>query len=146
MTTTPETPLLDTLAWVTSHKVCWELVALNEGVKGRGVRQTGYLLTLYGRLYPAAEGDGEPRGPTIHQRLHALAAEALRALPIPVLVDAQPFGRLVVTPDSTFIVDVELSVAGSPPHPDHPRPPAEVKGAIRVLEEKLRSMGLRKRG
>jgi hypothetical protein len=146
MTTMPETTVLDTLAWITSHKVCWELTPLNELVKGHGVGQTGYVLTLYGRLYPTVEGDAEPRGPTIHQRLHALAAEALRELPIPVLVDAQPFGRLVVTPESSFVVDVELAIAGSPPDPDVPRPPAEVKAAIRLLEERLRSMGLRKRG
>ena len=53
----------------------------------------------------------------MHQQLHALAAEALSALPVPVLLDAQAFGRLVVIPDSTFIVDVELTIAGSPPTP-----------------------------
>ena len=42
MTNTTETTVqVDRLAWITSHKVGWELAPLNEGVKSRGMRQTG---------------------------------------------------------------------------------------------------------
>ena len=144
MSETLPTPDVD-LRWVREHQVCWELSPMCELVKGHGMQQTGYALKVFGRFDAAAQDDDFALARRIYERLRALALDAVRSLPVQPLVQVQPFGRGVLPADSRFIVEVELMLVASPPHPDHPLPPAEVRRLIALLEQKLGSMGLKKR-
>lgn len=134
----------DMVRWIRTHDVRWELAPRDELVQGRGLQQTGYVLRLFGRLPLPGRKGSERLVETIHQRLHAMATEALRVVPPDFRVDVQSLSRVVVTRTSTFTVDVELTAVGSPAHLDDARPPEEQRRLIGVLEAKLRSMGLRK--
>jgi hypothetical protein len=146
MSETPRTLDGDWPSWVREHKVCWELSPHQDMVKGRRVQQTGYALKLFGRFDPRAEDDASAAARSIHERLRMLAAEVARALPVPALVQVQPPGRAVIPAESPFVVEVELAVIASPPHPDRPLPPAELRRVIGTVEARLRSLGLRKKG
>jgi hypothetical protein len=135
----------DLIAWCREHEVCWEIAPVLERVKGRGVDQTGYALKLFAPL-GVGPGDTEPVARPIFERLRRLALEALHALPVPSLLQVEPAGRAVVSPGSPLVVELQLTLVASPPHPGNPLPAAEVRRLIAVLETRLRSMGLRKRG
>lgn len=108
------------------------------------MQQTGYALTLFGRL-DIAKGDTEAAARRIYERLRTLALMALASLPVQPLLQVQPFGRAVIRPDPRSTVDVELSVIASPPHPEHTLAPTDARQLVAALEAKLCSMGLKKR-
>jgi len=145
MSGTPRTFDGDWPSWIEEHQVCWELSAVQEMVKGHRLQQTGFALTLFGRLDPRAEDDASAAARSIYERLRMLAAEVGRAMPVPALVQVQPPGRAVIPAESPLVVEVELAVVASPPHPDRPLPPAELRHAIEMIEARLRSLGLKKR-
>jgi hypothetical protein len=60
-------------------------------------------------------------------------------------MQVEPPGRVVIPAQLPLVVEVELSVLASPPDPDRLLPPAEVQRLIGLVEDRLRSMGLRKR-
>jgi len=129
----PSGSTTDLDAWVKEHKVGWRLALLRECVKGHGMVQTSYELTLFGRFDPASEDDG------------TLALEALGPLSADALIRVLPFGRTVVPADASFFVEVEFTVVGSPAHSDHPLSPADARRRIAALEDGLHSMGLHER-
>ena len=136
----------DTVRWIRTHDVRWELAPLDELVQGRGLQQTGYVLRLFGRLPLAGQNGSTLLVETIYQRLHVLATEALRAIPPDVRVDVQPFPGVVARGSRlTVTVDVELIALGSAAPADGARPAEELRRAIGVLEAELRSMGLRRK-
>ena len=146
MSGTPLTFDGDWPSWVQEHQVCWELSAVQEMVKGHGLQQTGFALKLFGRFDPRAEDDASAVARSIHERLRMLAAEVARTMPVPALVQVEPPGRAVIPLESPPVVEVELAVVASPPHPDRPLPPAELRRVIGMVEARLRSLGLKKRG
>ena len=133
-------------SWVEQHQVCWELSAVQEMEKGHGLQQTGFALKLFGRLDPRTKDQAPALDRSIHESLRVLAAEVVRALPVPALVQMEPPGRAVVRMELPPVVEVELAVVASPPHPDRPLPPEELRRAIGMVEARLRSLGLKKRG
>jgi hypothetical protein len=135
---------VDSAAWVAEHQVCWELFPVQEMVKGHGLQHTGYALQMFGRFDRGAHDDWAAMARSIHERLRLLANDALEALPVHPMVQAP--GRAVVRMESPIVVEVELTVIASPADPAHPLPPAEVKRLIAALGDRLRSMGLKKRG
>jgi hypothetical protein len=145
MTGIAETLEGDSRAWLRKRQVCWELAPFQEMVKGQGLQQTGYALKLFARVEPGAEDDALAVARSVHERLSALAAEVIRTLPVPALLQVEPPGRAMIPPESPLVVEVELVVLASPPEPHRPLPPAEVRRVIGVVEDTLRSMGLRKR-
>lgn len=136
----------DSAAWVAEHHVSWELRPVQEMVKGHELRQTGYALQLFGRLDRGAHDDVAATARSIHERLRLLANEALQGLPVQPILQVAPPGRAVVRMESPIVVEVEFTVVASPADPAHPLAPAEVKRVIAVLQDKLRSMGLKGRG
>jgi hypothetical protein len=52
---------------------------------------------------------------------------------------------VVLRLEPRLIVEQEFALVASPADPDHPLPPDEVRRLIAVVEEKLHSMGLKKR-
>lgn len=146
MSGTPRTFDGDWPSWVEEHQVCWELSVVQEMVKGQGLQQTGFALKLFGRFHPRAEDDASAVARSIHERLRMLAAEVTRAMPVAALVQVEPPGRALVPAESPLVVEVELAVVASPPHPDRPLPTAELRRAIGMVEATLRSLGLKKRG
>ncbi|HET7294508.1 MAG TPA: hypothetical protein VFM88_18935 [Vicinamibacteria bacterium] len=145
MITRVETPAAGLAAWITDHEVSWEVVPVLEQVKGRGVEQTGQALKLFAR-FDVAAGEIEPVARPIHERLRSLAMEAVQSLPAHLLVQVEPPGRAVVSPGTPFVVEVQLTLVASVPHPDSLLPPVEVRRLVSLLEKKLSSMGLKKRG
>ena len=145
MSETPPTLDGDWPSWVQEHKVCWELSPRQEMVKGHRVQPTGYALKLFGRFDPRGEDDASAVARSIHERLRLLAAEVARAMPVPALVQVEPPGRAVIPVEKPFVVEVELAVSVSPPHPDRPLPPAELRRVIGIVEARLRSLGLKKK-
>ena len=145
MSETLPTPDVDLRDWVRKHQVCWELAPLREQVKGHGVQQTGYCLRLFGRIDRPAQADNEAVARGIYDRLRMLVAEAMRSVPVDSLIQVQPFGRVVLRLEPRLIAEQEFALVASPADPDHPLPPAEVRRLIAVVEEKLHSMGLKKR-
>ncbi len=137
---------VDSAAWVAEHQVCWELFPVQEMVKGHGLQHTGYALQMFGRFDRGAHDDWAAMARSIHERLRLLANDALEALPVHPMLQAAPAGRAVVRMESPIVVEVELTVIASPPDPAHPLPPAELKHLIAALGDRLRSMGLKKRG
>jgi hypothetical protein len=137
---------VDSAAWVAEHQVCWELFPVQELVKGHGLQQTGYALQMFGRCDRGANDDWAASARSIHERLRLLANDALEALPAHPMLQPAPAGRAVVRMESPIVVEVELTVIASPPDPAHPLPPAGVKRLIAALGDRLRSMGLKKRG
>lgn len=135
----------DFAAWLTEHRVAWELHPMQEMVKGQGLRQTGYTLQLFGRFDPGVHHDPAATAQSVHGRLRLLANDALEELPVRLMVQVAP-ARAVVRMESPIVVEVEFTVVGFPPDPAHPLPPAELKRVIARLEDKLRSLGLKKRG
>jgi hypothetical protein len=140
-----EKPDAGLAGWIREHEACWEITPVRERVKGRGFEETGHALRLFARLDVGA-GEIEAVARPIHERLRRLAMEALQSLPAHLLVQVEPPGRAVVSPGTPFVVEVELTLGASVPHPDHPLPPVEVRRLIALLEKKLRSMGFKKRG
>ena len=133
-------------AWLKEHKVCWELAPLRDLVKGRGVEQTGYELNLFGRFDLTAQDDDDEVAHGIHERLRALALDALRSVAGEELVtQVEPFSREVVASDARSTVEVELTVIVCPAHPEPSRQPAETRRQIALVEGRLLSMGLHKR-
>jgi hypothetical protein len=145
MSATSRAAEVDLPAWVREHEACWELAPVHEMVKGRGVQQTGYALKLFGRFDPAAQDDDEAIARGIYERLGSVATEVMRFVPAHSLVQVQPFGRAVIPNERRLAVEVELTVVASPAHPEHPLPSGEVRRLIAMLEERLRSIGLKKR-
>lgn len=141
------TPGGDRRAWVEKHQVSSELTPVHELVKGRGVQPTGYALKLFGRFGDDAQDleKAVARAGEIYEGLRTLGLEAVRSLPVHTLVRVQPPGRAVCLPDARLVAEVEFEVDASPPHPDQMLPPGEVQRLLRMLEEELRSMGLKKR-
>jgi hypothetical protein len=146
MSETPPTLGGDWPSWIEEHEVCWELSAVQEMVKGHGLQQTGYALKLFGRFDPRTEDDASAVARSIHERLRMLAVEVARAMPVPALVQVEPPGRAVIPVEPSLVLEVELAVVASPPHPDHRLPPTELRRVIGTIEARLRSLGLKKRG
>jgi hypothetical protein len=145
MNETSPTPDVDLRAWVRKHQVCWELAPMREQVKGHGVQQTGYCLKLFGRIERPARADNRAAAREIYDRLRMLVADAMRSVPVDSLIQVQPFGRVVLPVEPRLIVEQEFALVASPADPDHALPPDEVRRLIAVVEEKLHSMGLKKR-
>ena len=148
-TMTSETPRAvetELRAWVKEHKVSWELAPQKEMVQGRGMRQTGYALKLFGRIDHRRKDRIDAIAHGAYDRLRALAEEAIRSLPGAPVVLLQPPGRAVVADDTRLVLEAELTILASPPHPDVPLPPAELQRLVALVEGTLRSLGLKKRG
>jgi hypothetical protein len=145
MNETSPTPDVDLRAWVRKHQVCWELAPMREQVKGHGVQQTGYCLKLFGRIERPARADNRAAAREIYDRLRMLVADAMRSVPVDSVIQVQPFGRVVLPVEPRLIVEQEFVLVASPADPDHALPPDEVRRLIAVVEEKLHSMGLKKR-
>ncbi len=137
----------DPRAWVAEHKVCWEIGPLREFVKGHGLEQTGYELTLFGRFDPAAQEDDDAAAVGVYEGLHALAMELIHAFPDShSVIEVLPFDRAVhLRPEAGFASEVELTVVASPAHPSEALTAAEAQKRIAAAEDKLRSMGLHKK-
>ena len=134
-------------AWVKEQKVSWELAPQKEMVQGRGMQQTGYVLRLFGRIDHRGKDRIDVIAHGAYDRLRALAEEAIRSLPGAAVVQLHPPGRAVVEFDGTrLILEAELTILASPPHPDAPLPPAELQRLVVRVEGTLRSLGLKKRG
>jgi hypothetical protein len=148
MSGTPHTLEGDWASWVREHQVCWELAPVQEmvkGLKGLRVQQTGYALKLFGRFDPGAQDGAEAVARNIYERLRTLATEVIRSMPVPAIVQVAPPGRAVVPMESRLVMEVELTVVASPDRPGRPLPSGEVRRLIGLVEDSLRSMGLKKR-
>jgi len=132
-------------AWVREHQASFELAPVQEHVKGRGLEQTGQSLKLFGRLDARAVGDPVEVAWSIHQRMHALALEALRDLPVPALIQVQPFGRAVVPLDAPLLLEVQLTIVASPAGKERQLPLSELRQMIEFVDARLRALGLKKR-
>jgi hypothetical protein len=132
-------------SWVKEHQVSFELAPLQEHVKGLGLRQTGQQLRLFGRLDPRAADDPVEAAWSIHERLHALALTALRDLPASALLQVAPFGRAVVPPDAPLLLEVQLTVVASPDGKERELPPAELRRLVKLVDDRLRALHLKKR-
>ncbi len=135
----------DRAAWVEEHKVGWRVGPFTEHVKGRGVVQTGYELVVSGRFDPAGRDDLEELAAELHEALRALALEALGPAPADVLLCVLPSSRWVVPAEERFMIELQLTVIGSPAHPDRPPAAAETRQRIAALESRLQAMGLHRR-
>lgn len=137
----------DSRSWVVEHKVCWEIGPAREFVRGHGIRQTGYELTLFGRFDPDAQDDDHAAAHGVYDGLHALALELLRSFPEPhVLISVLPFDQAVhFRRESHFANEVELTLVASPADMDHPMPAAEARRRLDEVEDKLRSLGVREK-
>ena len=131
--------------WVMEHQVSFELAFVQEYVKGHGLQQTGQLLRLFGRFDPRAVDDPVDVARSIHERLHALALDALRDLPVPSLTHVEAFGRAVVPLDAPLLVDVQLTVVASPDGKERQLPLSELRPVIKLVDDRLRALGLKKR-
>jgi hypothetical protein len=127
--------------------VCWEFGPLREYVKGHGMEQTGYELTLFGRFDPAEFDDDDTAAREVYEGLHELADELLRSIPEPhSIVEVRPFDRAVhLRPEAGYAVEVELTLVATPPHPDQPIPAEEVHRGLATVAARLREMGLREK-
>lgn len=128
-------------SWVREHRVCWELAAFREKVKNKGLLQTGYALKLCGSFAPSAQQDPEAVAGSIYERLRTLAAEVIQSMPMSPLVQVEPPGRAIVSTGSP-LVEVELTVVASPPRSSDPLPAPELRRLIKVVEDRLRAMGV----
>jgi hypothetical protein len=131
--------------WVKEHKASFELASFQEYVKGQGLRPTGQSLRLFGRFDPSAVSDPVEVARSIHERLHALALDALRDLPVTAVMQAEPFGRGVVPLDEPLLIDVQLTVVASPDGREQLLPPSELRRVIQLVDDRLRALGLKKR-
>jgi hypothetical protein len=131
--------------WVKEHEVAFELAPVQEHVKGHGLQPTGQSLRLFGRFDPRAVDDPVDAAWSIHQRLHALALEALRDLPVTALMQVEPFGRGVVPLDAPMLIDVQLTIVASPDGRERQLPPLELRRVIQLVDDRLRALGLKKR-
>jgi hypothetical protein len=136
---------VDHAAWLKEHEASYELTPVQEHVKDRGLQQTSHALVLFGRFDPRGVPDLAGVARSIHERLQALALEALRDLPVAAAVRAQPFGRATIPIEAPLLADVLLTVVVSPAGPEHALPPAELRGVIALVEGRLRALGLKKR-
>jgi hypothetical protein len=144
---TPRAVEAELRAWVKEHKVSWELAPQKEMVKGRGMQQTGYVLKLFGRIDHRRKDRIDAIAHGAYDRLRALAEEAIRLLPGAPVVQLQPPGRaVVVTDEPRLVLEAELTFLASPPHPDAPLPPAELRRLVALVERTLRALGLKQRG
>lgn len=132
-------------AWVKEHEVSYELAPVQEHVKDRGLQPTGHALVIFGRFDPRGLPDLVGVARSIHERLQALALEALRDLPVAAVVQAQPFGRATIPTEAPLLADVVLTVVVSPAGREQSLPAAELRGVIAVVEGRLRALGLKKR-
>jgi hypothetical protein len=130
--------------WVKEHKASFELASFQEYVKGQGLRPTGQLLSLFGRFDPSAVGDPVGVARSIHERLYALALDALRDLPVTAVMQVEPFGRGVVPLDEPLLIDVPLTLVASPDGKER-LPPSELRRVIQLVDDRLRALGLKKR-
>ena len=131
--------------WVKEHQVSFELVPVQEHVKGHGLQQTGQSLRLFGRFDPRGVDDPVEVARSIYGRLHALALEALRDLPVTALMQVEPFGRGVVPLDAPLMIDVQLMVVASPDGKERQLPLSELRQVIKLVDDRLRALGLKKR-
>ena len=131
--------------WVKEHKASFELASFQEYVKGQGLRPTGQSLRLFGRFDPSAVSDPVEVARSIHERLHALALDALRDLPVTAVMQAEPFGRGVVPLDEPLLIDVQLTVVASPDGREQLLLPSELRRVIQLVDDRLRALGLKKR-
>ena len=131
--------------WVMEHQVSFELALVQEYVKGHGLQQTGQLLRLFGRFDPRNVDDPVDVARSIHERLHALALEALRDLPVPSLMQVEAFGRVVVPLDAPLLMDVQLTVVASPAGKERQLPHSELRPVIKLVDDRLRALGLKTR-
>jgi hypothetical protein len=131
--------------WVKEHQVSFELASVQEHVTGRGLQPTGQSLKLFGRFDPRGVGDPVEVARSIHERLHALALEALRDLPVTALVQVEPFGRGVVPLDAPLLIDVQLTIVASPDGRERQLPPSELRRVIQLVDDRLRALGLKRR-
>jgi hypothetical protein len=145
MNAMPQTSEADPHAWVKEHQVSFELAPVQEQVKGRGLQPTGQALRLFGRFDPRAVDDPAGVAWSIHERLHALALESLRDLPVTALMQAEPFGRGVVPLEAPLLIDVQLTIVASPAGQERQLPPPELRRVIQLVDDRLRALGLRKR-
>ena len=131
--------------WVKEHKASFELASFQEYVKGRGLQPTGQSLRLFGRFDPSAVGDPVEVARSIHERLHALALDALRDLPVTAVMRVEPLSRGVVPLDEPLMIDVQLTVVASPDGREQQLPPSELRRVIQLVDDRLRALGLKKR-
>jgi hypothetical protein len=132
--------------WVKEHQVTFELASVQEHVKGQGLQHTGQALRLFGRFDPGAAGDPLEVAWRIHERLHALALEALRDLPVTAVMQVEPFGHGVVPLDApSLMIDVQLTVVASPSGKERPLQPSELRRLIELVGDRLRALGVKKR-
>jgi hypothetical protein len=143
---TPRAVEAELRAWVKEHRVSWELAPLKEMVQGRGLQQTGHVLKLFGRIDHRRKERIDAIGHGVYDRLRALAAEVIRSLPEALVVQLQPPGRAMVADDPRLALEAELTILASPPHPDAPAPPAELRRVVVLVEGTLHSLGLKRRG
>jgi hypothetical protein len=140
-----QTSEADPHAWVKEHQASFELGPVQEHVKGHGMQQTGHALKLFGRLDTRAVGDPVEAAWRIHERMLALAFEALRDLPVPALMQVEPFGRAIVPLDAPLLLEVQLTVVASPPGKERQLPSSELRRVIELVDARLRALGLKKR-
>jgi hypothetical protein len=131
--------------WVKEHEVAFELAPVQEHVKGQGLQPTGQSLRLFGRFDPRAVDDPVDAAWSIHERLHALALEALRDFPVPSLMQVAPFGRAVVPLDAPLLLEVQLTVVASPDRKERQLPLSELRRVIKLVDGRLRALGLKTR-
>jgi hypothetical protein len=138
--------MTDRLAWVRTHRVCWEIEPLRELTKGHGLQQTGYELKLVGRL---ELGAGDPPGQALyrlHDGLRELALDVLASHPEPhAVIAVRPFEHAVhLRPGSGSAAEIELTVVAYPRHRDDPLPQAEAQRRIAAIGRTLRAMGIQR--
>ena len=144
MNAVPQTSEAVPPAWVKEHQVSFELAPVQEYVKGHGLQPTGQSLRLFGRFDPRAVGDPVEVASSIHERLRALALEALRDLPVTALMQVEPFSRGVVPLDEPLLIDVQLTVVASPAGREQKISPSELRRVIQLVDARLRALGLKK--
>ena len=131
--------------WAARHKVCWELLPLQE-IDPHGARmQVGYELTLLAQ--PGTAGPADDSSPEIADLLDKLRLIARGALPEEALsseFDLSPFDwsqHMRVETDWAPEIQLTLRVFNKGEY--FAPPDADEHNAVKQIEARLRSFGLR---
>ncbi len=128
--------------WVQDHEVCWELAPNVEMVKGEGVVQVGFELSVYAQVEHAAEAEIA----TIFEKTEQLVEQVMPQSEIPLLCKIGAFDHARhLRKETGYAAEVCVPIELSFTDPRHRPGSKEVDACVRPIEARLRDLGLKPR-
>jgi len=130
----------DVRDWARGHEAAWELVPLQEFVKGEGRRQTGFEI----RIYAQTEHEDASEVETVYARAREIAEAVVPGHETALEFEVSDYDAgLYERRETGYAAEIVVPIQATFEDPESPPDAAATQRVLSAIEARLRDLGLK---